>query len=212
MCRGSRQQRLRPPDRRPSARARPCCPRVRRRLGPSRPRPALTATAATAAPAPAPAPRIQSGGEWARNRAERTMIATTEGTMNPSPPTTAPAGPATRRAQKIASWVEAGPGSRLHPASASSKSRSAIHSRRSTTSRRSSAIWVGGPPNPVTPIRVHSRATSPSGTRTSRLVGDSAPAGSDPPARLDPSAGPDPLGRRDPLTRRDLPPPAARRP
>ena len=43
--------------------------------------------------------------------------------MNASPPTSAPARPRTRQAQKIASWVEAGPGSRLQAAIASSNSR-----------------------------------------------------------------------------------------
>ena len=47
-----------------------------------------------------------------------TMI--TAGTMKPSPPTIAPAAPATRYAHRIASWVDAGPGSRLQAAFASS--------------------------------------------------------------------------------------------
>src|SRR5437763_13301744 len=33
------------------------------------------------------------------------------------------------------------------------------------TRRRSSAMWAGGPPKPVIPIRVHSRAVVPRGTR-----------------------------------------------
>jgi len=40
----------------------------------------------------------------------------------------------------------------------SSKSLSSIHCRCSTHSRRSKVMWVGGPPNPMQPIRVHSRA------------------------------------------------------
>ena len=79
--------------------------------------------------------------------------------MNASPPTSPPIRPRRRQAQKIASWVEAGPGSRLQAAIASSNSGGASQPRRSTQSRRSSAMWAGGPPNPVTPIRPHSRAT-----------------------------------------------------
>ena len=57
------------------------------------------------------------------------------------------------------SWVDAGPGSRLQVAIASSNRLACIQPRRSTTSSRSSAMWAGGPPNPSTPIRPHSRAT-----------------------------------------------------
>ena len=45
------------------------------------------------------------------------------GTMNAAPPTRAPSRPRIRQAQKIVSWVDAGPGSRLQTATASSNSR-----------------------------------------------------------------------------------------
>ena len=134
---------------------------ARFQLGPSRLHPAWTATAATAAPAPAPRPRIHSGGAPARNSAARTRMRISPGTMKASPPTTAPSRPRTRHAQKIASSVDAGPGSRLHAAIASSNSAASSHPRLSTHSRRSSAMCAGGPPNPVTPIRPHSRSTVP---------------------------------------------------
>ncbi len=41
---------------------------------------------------------------------------------------------------------------------ASSNSVSSSHPSRSTASRRSMAMWVGGPPKPVQPMRPHSRA------------------------------------------------------
>src|SRR6202020_3142779 len=84
--------------------------------------------------------------------------------MKPRPPTTAPRAPPRRRAIRIASWVEAGPGRRLHAATASSNSCWSIPPRSSTTRRRSSAICVGGPPKPVTPMRVHWSAIVRSGT------------------------------------------------
>ena len=90
--------------------------------------------------------------------------------MNAGPPTSAPGRPRTRQAQKIASWVEAGPGSRLQAAIASSNSRASSHFFRSTHSSRSSLMWVGGPPNPMQPIRPHSRSTVASDTR----AGDAA--------------------------------------
>src|SRR6266540_3667612 len=65
----------------------------------------------------------------------------------------------------MASCVEAGPGRRLVAAMPSSNSRSDSHRRWSTHSWRRSAMWAGGPPNPMQPIRAHSRATTASGTR-----------------------------------------------
>src|SRR5215217_7394765 len=62
----------------------------------------------------------------------------------------------------MASWVDAGPGSRLHAATASSKSRASSQRRRSTHSSRSSAMWVGGPPKPMQPMRPQSRRTATS--------------------------------------------------
>src|ERR1700733_751965 len=56
----------------------------------------------------------------------------------------------------MASWVEAGPGRRFVVAMASSNSLASIHFRSSTHRRRSRAMWVGGPPNPMHPRRSHS--------------------------------------------------------
>src|ERR1700722_17258603 len=95
---------------------------ARFQLGGTRLHPVAAATAATAAPAPAPAPRTHSGGAPARNSAERHKMMISPGTMKASPPTTAPARPRTRHAQKIESSVDAGPGSRLQVAIASSNS------------------------------------------------------------------------------------------
>ena len=93
--------------------------------------------------------------------------------MNAAPPASAPARPRSRQAQKIASWVEAGPGSRLHVARASSNSRPSSQPRRSTHSSRSSRMWVGGPPNPMQPIRPHSRriVSRPGGSSGGRRRG-----------------------------------------
>src|SRR4051812_4717479 len=84
--------------------------------------------------------------------------------MKLAPPTSAPATPLSRQAQKIASCVEAGPGSRVVAAIASSNSRSLSHARRWTHSLRRSAMCAGGPPKPIQPMRPHSRATTRSGT------------------------------------------------
>ena len=84
--------------------------------------------------------------------------------MKHTPPRTAPTGPRSRQAQKMASCVEAGPGRRLVVAMPSSNSLASIHPRSSTHIRRSRAMWVGGPPNPIQPRRVHSRAMVPSDT------------------------------------------------
>ena len=84
--------------------------------------------------------------------------------MKHAPPISAPAGPRSRQAQKIAIWVEAGPGIMLVAATPSSNSDADIQPRRSTQSARSSAMCAGGPPNPVQPIRPHSRAIVRSGT------------------------------------------------
>ena len=86
--------------------------------------------------------------------------------MKQAPPTRAPTGPASRQAQKIASWVEAGPGSRFVTEIPSSNSSADSQPRLLTHSSRSSAMWAGGPPNPMQPIRSHSltmvpRPTSP---------------------------------------------------
>jgi hypothetical protein len=54
----------------------------------------------------------------------------------------------TRQAQKSASWVEAGPGSRLHGGDRVLDSRASSQPRGSTHRARSRAMWAGGPPNP----------------------------------------------------------------
>ena len=138
---------------------------ARRRLSGIRLEPAWSATAATAAPAPAPAPLIQRGGEPERKSAASARIRSSPGTMKQAPPTSAPMRPRSRQAQKIASWVDAGPGRRLQAAIASSNSRGSSQLRRSTQSWRRRAMWAGGPPKPMQPIRPHSRAivSSPGG-------------------------------------------------
>ena len=86
--------------------------------------------------------------------------------MNAAPPTSAPDGPATRQAQKIASWVEAGPGQQVARGDRVLElaRRRAIRAR-STHSSRSSAMCVGGPPKPMQPMRPHSPATVRNGGR-----------------------------------------------
>jgi hypothetical protein len=125
---------------------------------------ALTATAGTAAPAPAAAPRTHAGGECARNRTDSARMMMRPGTMKQAPPMSAPIGPASRQAQKIASWVDAGPGSSDVAAIPSSNSPADSHQFCSTHSFRSSLICAGGPPKPVMPIRLHSLAITKSGT------------------------------------------------
>jgi hypothetical protein len=93
------------------------------------------------------------------------------GTMNAAPPASAPRRPRSRQAQKIASWVDAGPGSRLQAAIASSNSCASSHFLRSTHSSRSSLMWVGGPPKPMQPIRPHSRSTVARDTRAGPAAG-----------------------------------------
>ena len=78
--------------------------------------------------------------------------------MKQTPPTSAPRRPRNRQAQKIASCVEAGPGSRFVAAIPSSNSVGPIQPRSVTHSRRSRAMCVGGPPKPMQPMRPHSRA------------------------------------------------------
>src|SRR5258708_7171414 len=114
------------------------------------------------APAPAAAPITRRGGCAARNRAARARMRIRPGTMKHTPPTMAPSGPRSRQAHKMASWVEAGPGSRLVAAIPSSKSASVSHRRSCTHSLRSNAMWVGGPPKPMQPIPPHSRPIVPS--------------------------------------------------
>ena len=77
--------------------------------------------------------------------------------MKLSPPATAPAAPRKRQAQRMANWVEAGPGNRFVAETLSSNSEAEIQLLSSTHSRRRSAMWVGGPPKPMQPIRPHSR-------------------------------------------------------
>jgi hypothetical protein len=62
------------------------------------------------------------------------QMMTRPGTMKQTPPTIAPAAPRSRQEQKIASWVEAGPGSRFVAAMPSSNSGAGSHRRLSTHS------------------------------------------------------------------------------
>ena len=68
--------------------------------------------------------QIQPGGWRARKTAERPRMATSPGTMKHTHRPRARR-PRRRQAQKMASWVDAGPGSRLMAAMPSSKSRAA---------------------------------------------------------------------------------------
>ncbi len=78
--------------------------------------------------------------------------------MKQAPPTRAPSAPRSRHAQKMDSWVDAGPGNKLTAAIPSSNSVDESQPRSVTQSLRKSAMWVGGPPKPTQPIRPHSRA------------------------------------------------------
>ena len=70
--------------------------------------------------------------------------------MKHNPPRIAPGADRSRHAHRIASCVEAGPGSRFVTAMASSNSDAGPSTpARSTQSRRNRAIWVGGPPKPM---------------------------------------------------------------
>ena len=71
------------------------------------------------------------------------------GTTKQTPARMAPNCPRRRQAMKIASCVEAGPGSRLVAATPSSNSRSVSQWRRPTARLRRRAICAGGPPKPV---------------------------------------------------------------
>ncbi len=80
--------------------------------------------------------------------------------MKHSPPSTAPTGPPSRHAQKMANWVDAGPGSRFVAATPSSNSRADSHARSSTHSFRSerdvhrrSAEASAADPAPLAPDR-----------------------------------------------------------
>jgi hypothetical protein len=84
--------------------------------------------------------------------------------MKQTAPTSAPGIPRNRQAQKIASWVEAGPGSRLVAATPSSNSSARNQPRSATHSLRSIAMCAGGPPNPRQPMRPHSRTIVPNPT------------------------------------------------
>ena len=107
------------------------------------------------------APSVEGLAEpqrFPRKRADRARMTTRPGTMKQNPPRRAPRQPRSRQAQKMANCVDAGPGSRLQAAMPSSNSPGVIHSRSTTHSFRSRAMWVGGPPNPMHPMRPHSRA------------------------------------------------------
>src|SRR5664280_290319 len=99
---------------------------MRFRLAGTSPQAAFRATAGTAAPAPAAAPSTHVGGSLDKKTAERARMRATPGTMKQTPPRMAPTVPRSRQAQKIASWVEAGPGRRLVAAIPSSKSLASV--------------------------------------------------------------------------------------
>ena len=85
------------------------------------------------------------------------------GRTKPSPPMTARAGPRSRQAQKMASWVEAGPAGGCKRRSRSRTLPGAQPDgcrwlQRSTQERD---IGAGGPPKPMQPIRPHSRGIQP---------------------------------------------------
>src|SRR5579859_5487283 len=124
------------------------------------PIPARTITTTTAEAAPADAPRTVSLRPCSRKSSASATIRMKPGTMKASPPTIAPLIPATARAQKIASWVEAGPGRRLVAATASWNSRALSQCSRSTIISRSRAVWACGPPTPRMPSRPQ-RARTP---------------------------------------------------
>ena len=107
-------------------------------------------------PAPAAAPCTQSGGWADRNNAERARMMASPGAMKQTPPISPPSRPRKRQAQKMASWVDAGPGRRLVAEMPSSNSGAVSQWWSSTQSWRSRAMWAGGPPNPMTPMRPHS--------------------------------------------------------
>ena len=86
------------------------------------------------------------------------------GAMKQTPPISPPSRPRKRQAQKMASWVDAGPGRRLVAEMPSSNSGAVSQWWSSTQSWRSRAMWAGGPPNPMTPMRPHSRAILERGT------------------------------------------------
>ncbi|GAB3844692.1 hypothetical protein GCM10027610_059620 [Dactylosporangium cerinum] len=128
---------------------------VRCQLAGTRLAPAWTATGATAAPAPAAAPITAGAGCQDSSSTDRPRMTIRPGTMKQTPPSSPPTQPRSRQAQKIASWVEAGPGSRLVAAMPSSNSWALIQPRFVTHSCRRRLMCAGGPPNPVIPIRVH---------------------------------------------------------
>ena len=86
------------------------------------------------------------------------------GTMKQTPPISPPSRPRNRQAQKMASWVDAGPGRRLVAEMPSSNSGAVSQWWSSTQSWRNRAMWAGGPPNPMAPMRPHSRAILERGT------------------------------------------------
>ncbi len=80
--------------------------------------------------------------------------------MKQSPLTIPPSAFRARQPQKMTSCVEAGPGSRLVVAIASSSSALVNQRLRSTQSSRTRAMCAGGPPKPVQPMRVQAAISS----------------------------------------------------
>ena len=100
------------------------------------------------------------------------MMRTRPGRMKAAPPSRAPRTPRRRQAQKIAIWVEPGPGSRLVAAIASSNCSALSQPRRVTQRSRKRATCAGGPPKPIAPIRPHSFTTSASFGAAGATEGD----------------------------------------
>ena len=89
----------------------------------------------------------------------------TAGPMKSSAASPSPAQPARRLPRSRASWVDAGPGTRLQAAKSSPNSSAPSQRRRRTTSRSISATWLAGPPKATQPSRPKTAATSPSRAR-----------------------------------------------
>ena len=98
--------------------------------------------------------------------------------MKPSPPTIAPAAPGDAVGAEDRELRRRRPGQQAAGGvGVLERARRRSTAGRSTTSSRSSAMCAGGPPNPVSPIRVHSRATVPSGTVAGATFGGATFAG-----------------------------------
>src|SRR5579863_4884852 len=82
--------------------------------------------------------------------------------MKQAPAMASPTQPARANPSAIATWVELGPGRRLHAPTRSRKCSRLIQARCSTASRSIRAMCAAGPPNAVSPRRMKKRNNSPS--------------------------------------------------